>query len=253
MSKTKLSLFTWAMLPVYAWQGYRLRQKIERLLPAPVPQSGVLGSKEPGFRLLIIGDSSVASVGMERLEHTLSYNIADQVHARTSRAVQWQSAGCNSATSADLRDFVVPHIGSRDFTHVIVAVGTNDMKNFHAISRFKKSFGTLLYALRTRFPDSKIIWTPIADMNKFPALPKQLARILAARATLINEQGKQLCYERGVTYSEPVPIEISDGFARDGFHGGPAGYRVWGEHLADYILADEPHNLIKVGDQKSAG
>lgn len=251
MSKTKLSLFTWAMLPIYVWQGLRLRQRIERLLPADVPQSGVLGSKEPGFKILAIGDSSVASVGMERLEHTFAYNVADQVHARSGRSVKWQTAGCNSATSGELRDFVVPHIEDRDFTHVIVAVGTNDMKNFHAVSTFKKTFGTLLYALRTRFPEAKIIWTPIADMNKFPALPRQLARILAARATLINEQGKQLCEERGVTYSAPVPINITDGFARDGFHAGPAGYRVWGEHLADYVLADEPNNLIKVGDQKS--
>lgn len=251
MTKTRLSLFTWAMLPVYVWQGLRVRNSIERLLPAEVPQSGVLGRKEPAFKILVVGDSSVAGVGMERLEHTLAYNIADQVHARSGRCVKWRTAGCNSATSGELRDHVVPHIEERDFTHVIVVVGINDMKNFHALSTFRKTFGTLLYALRTRFADAKIIWSPVPDMTKFPALPKQLARILAARAMLINQEGKQLCEERGVTYSEPVPIEISDGFARDGFHAGPAGYRVWGKHLAGDVLANEASNIVKVGDQQN--
>ncbi len=253
MSKTRLSLFTWIMLPVYIWQGVRLRQRIERLLPPNVPPTGKLGSKEPGFKLLVIGDSSVASVGMERLEHTFAYNIADKVHQKTGRAVKWRAAGNNSATAADLRDFVLPHIEERDFTHVILAVGINDMKNFHAISTFKQTFGTLLYALRTRYPNAKIIWTPVPDMNGFPALPGQLAKILAARAKLINHEGEQLCHERGVIYSEPVPVETEVGFARDGFHAGPEGYRIWGKHLVDYILADEAENLVKVSDQLTAG
>ena len=252
MTRTRLSLFTWMMLPVYIWQGVRLRQRIERLLPPDVPPTGKLGSKEPSFRLLVIGDSSVASVGMERIEHTFAYNIADKVHDKTGRAVKWRVAGNNSATAADLRDFVLPHIEERDFTHVILAVGINDMKNFHAISTFKQTFGTLLYALKTRFSTAKIIWTPVPDMTGFPALPKQLSKILAARATLINAQGQQLCDERGVIYSEPVPVGTADGFARDGFHAGPEGYRIWGEHLVDYILADEAENLVKVSDQQSA-
>ncbi len=253
MNRFRLSLFTWAMLPVYVWQGVRLRQRIERLLPPDVPQSGKLGAKEPSFKLLVIGDSSVASVGMERLEQTFAYNIADFVHQRSGRAVKWRNAGKNSATSADLRDHVLPHIEERDFTHVILAVGINDMKNFHAISTFKKTFGTLLYALKARFPDAKIIWAPVPDMSRFPALPRQLARILAARAKLINHQGEQLCHERGVIYSEPVPVETEAGFARDGFHAGPEGYRIWGEHLVDHILADEAENLVKVSDQPPVG
>jgi lysophospholipase L1-like esterase len=228
------------MFPVYAWQGIQLRRRIERLLPAYLPHSGQLGDGDPAYKILTLGDSTVASVGMDKLEHTLTFNIAKAVHDKTGKTTAWRSAGGNSATADQVRDFILPHIEDRDFTHVVIAVGTNDMKNFHAIPTFKKNFGTLLYAVRTRFPGAKIIWTPVADMTKFPALPNGLAKVLSYRADLINAKGKQLCAERGAIYSEPIPIEGAAGFARDGFHAGPDGYKTFGEHLSGYILGEKP-------------
>lgn len=240
MSNTRSSLLSWLMFPVYAWQGIQLRRRIERLLPAYLPHSGQLGDGNPAYKILTLGDSTVASVGMDKLEHTLTFNIAKAVHDKTGKNVAWRSAGGNSATADQVRDYILPHIEERDFTHVVIAVGTNDMKNFHAIPTFKKNFGTLLYAVRTRFPSAKIIWTPVADMTKFPALPNGLAKVLSYRADLINAKGKQLCAERGAIYSEPIPIEDVAGFARDGFHAGPDGYKTFGEHLSGYILGEKP-------------
>lgn len=246
MSSAKLSLLSWFMFPVYAWQGIRLRRRIERLLPADIPQRGILGSKEPAFKILAIGDSTIASVGMDRVEDTFTYNVANALHQRTGRAVKWRGAGGNSATAADLRDFILPHIEERDFTHIIISVGTNDMKNFHAVRTFKKQFGTLLYAMRAHYPEAKIIWAPVPDMTKIPSLTKGLARVLSWRAALINDMGEQLCRERGAIFADPLPINGTDGFARDGFHPGPEGYRIWGEHLTDQIVAREPINVVPV-------
>jgi lysophospholipase L1-like esterase len=226
------ALFTWVALPVYVWQGISVRLKIERLHPAVVPHEGRFAGKGEEIRLLVAGDSSVAAVGMTALEDTLAFNLARTISERTGRPVHWRAAGANSATSEDLRDHVLPHVERRDFTHVVLAVGTNDMKNFHVVSRFKRSFGTLLYTARTRFPHARIVWAPVADMTKIPALPRALGRILQMRAELINSMGARLCGERGAVMAEPVPIHGPQGFARDGFHAGPAGYRSWAEHLA---------------------
>ncbi len=234
------ALYSWIAFPVYAWQGISVRLRIERLLPADLPQEGRFNGMGEEIRLLVAGDSSVASVGMARLDETLTWNLARALNDRTGRPVRWRAAGANSATSGDLRDHVLPHVERRDFTHVVLAVGTNDMKNFHVIRRFKRHFGTLLYAARTRFPDARIVWSPIADMTRVPALPPSLGKILQMRAELINAMGTRLCRERGAVTADPVPIAGPHEFARDGFHAGPAGYRNWAEHLAGYLLADMP-------------
>ncbi|WP_428977536.1 SGNH/GDSL hydrolase family protein [Oricola cellulosilytica] len=229
------ALFSWIAFPFYVWQGIALRLKIERLHPPDIAPEGDFEGEGEEIRLLVAGDSSVAGVGMASLEETLTYNLATIVNERTGRPLYWRAAGANSATAGDLRDHVIPNLDRRDYTDVVLVVGTNDMKNFHAVRRFKKEFGSLVYAVRTRFPHARIYWAPVADMTLIPALPKTLGKILKARADLINEMGARLCRERGLTIVEPVPILGPEGFARDGFHAGPAGYRSWAGHLADYL------------------
>lgn len=231
-----LSAFSWLLYPVYVAQGISVRMRIERLLPARLPVSGTISGKGKPVKLLVIGDSTVASVGVEELEGMFGFAIANAMHERSGRTVHWRSAGANSAASGHLRDYVVPHIEGDDFTHILLSVGTNDMKNFHLISRFKKEFGTLIYALKTRWPHARIVWTPIPDMRKFPALPKGLGNVLAARANLINAKGAQLCRERGVIAADAFPIVSTDGFARDGFHPNETGYNAWARFLAPQLL-----------------
>ncbi|MBO6551793.1 MAG: SGNH/GDSL hydrolase family protein [Roseitalea sp.] len=233
---TTTALYSWAMFPVYAWQGIRLRMRIERLLPAPVPTQGAFPGNSPEVRLLVMGDSTVASVGMETLEDTLAFNIAKAVNDETGWPVSWRAAGGNSATASDLRDFIVPHVEPRDWTHIALSVGINDMKNFHMVRRFKRDFGALLYSARARFPQARIVWCPIPDMRQCPALPPTLGRILAARAELINAMGARMCRERGAIVTDPVPPQSVDAFARDGFHPNGDGYRVWGRHFARWIV-----------------
>lgn len=231
----QVSVLSWLMFPVYVWQGIAVRVRIERLQPSALPVSGVVAGEGDALRLLVIGDSTVASVGMERIEDTFTFCIAQALNKRSGRPVHWRAAGANSASSGDLRDHVVPHIAGLEPTHILLSVGTNDMKNFHLISRFKREFGGLLYAVKTRFPDAQVIWTQIPDMRRFPALPEGLGRVLAARAALINIKGAQLCGERGAIAAGAFPIVDGGGFARDGFHPNGEGYRAWASHLVPYF------------------
>ena len=46
--------------------------------------------------------------------------------------------------------------------------------------------GGLIYALRAKWPEARIVWSPVVDMRLVPALPAALGRLLEIRATLIN-------------------------------------------------------------------
>lgn len=233
---TTTALYSWAMFPIYAWQGIRLRMRIERLLPIDAPGEGSIAGAKGEVRLLVMGDSTVAGVGMRTLEDTLAFSIARAVNEATGWTVNWRAAAGNSATASDIRDHILPHVEARDWTHVVLSVGINDMKNFHVVRRFKRDFGSLLYAARTRFPQARIIWCPIPDMRQCPVLPRTLGRILAARAELINAMGARMCRERGGIVTERVPPQTRGAFARDGFHPNGEGYRVWGRHFARWIV-----------------
>lgn len=229
-------LLTWPFLPVAFVQAMAVRRRIARMLPAPGPHEGAIpGTGEP-VRLLVLGDSSAAGVGVVDMRDSLAGHLARLVAENTGRPVAWRAAGFNSATSGQIRDHVIKHLPRDGFSHVVLTVGTNDAKNFHAMGRVKKEFGGLAYALRARFPSARIVWSPVIDMRTMPALPPFLARLLESRASAFNSLCAGLADERGLIAASRLEVRDPSGFAEDGFHAGPGGCRVWAEHLLPFVI-----------------
>ncbi|MDZ7603746.1 MAG: SGNH/GDSL hydrolase family protein [Hoeflea sp.] len=239
MHKLVAGLMSWALVPVAVIQGAGVRRTAPRLPPPRGVPKGQVGEGPAEIRLLVVGDSSAAGVGAERIEDTLGPQIALRLNQSTGRPVAWRNAGANSATAAQVRDHVVPNIEERDFTHVILLVGTNDAKNFVTKSRFKQGFGGLLYAAHARWPDARIYWSPVIAMKDVPALPRALGFILGLRVAIINSTGVQLCQERYGAAVDPLAVDGPEGFAVDGFHANALGYGHWAEHVARFILDAE--------------
>jgi lysophospholipase L1-like esterase len=233
-------LVSWMLVPIALSKGLGVRRIVPRLPPPHGRPKGQAGEGAAEIRLLVIGDSSAAGVGAERVEETLGPQIAAILHETTRKPVAWRNAGANSAVAAQVRDYVVPHIEERDFTHVIITVGTNDAKNFKTRSAFKKGFGGLLYSIHARWPDAKIFWSPVVAMQDVPALPSTLGFILGLRVQIINAMGLQLCRERNATALDALPLEGPEGFAVDGFHANAIGYRHWAQHVAGLIPGETP-------------
>ena len=231
------SLISWLALPVYVWQGLGVRRRSLRLEP-PVHNGWVRAGEKSGKKplsILLIGDSSAAGVGARKIENSLGGELPGILHDLTKRPVNLRIAGSNSATSAQIRDYVVPHLPHQTYDYICLNIGTNDAKNFHRGNTFCKNFGTLIYALRTRFPEARIIWSGVLDMKDIPALPSPLNSILGIRSRIINRNGQVLCRERGALAPEPEWSVIPENFAVDGFHASEKGYREWAENLGAYI------------------
>ncbi|MCR9136307.1 MAG: SGNH/GDSL hydrolase family protein [Alphaproteobacteria bacterium] len=230
-------IVSWLLSPVALYLGLKVRSRTPRLLPPSGPKSGHIGPKRnPAYRILVIGDSSAAGVGVDEISETIGPQLAHILHRETNSAVSWRIAGANSAISEEVRDHVVPNLERETYTHIILCVGTNDMKNFLTDRRFKRGFGGLLYALHAKWPDTPIIWTPMLDMTTVPGLPSLLGRILQMRAGIINRRGRQLCRERHATVAPPLQSIDPAGFSVDGFHASAAGYHYWAGVLAQTIV-----------------
>jgi len=232
-------LLSWLAFPVYIWQGLGVRRRTPRMPPAGGPVRHRIDGKEPEIRLLVLGDSSAASVGIESSEQGLAAELSRLIAARTGSAVVWRAAGFNSATSGQIRDHVLPNLAPEPWTHIVVSIGTNDAKNFHSVPRFKREFGGLLYGLRAKWPEARVVWSPVVEMTRVPALPPLLGKILEIRARAINAKGEALCFERGALPAARLPIlDPAAGFSIDGFHASAAGYAAWAEHLLPLVLGE---------------
>jgi lysophospholipase L1-like esterase len=242
MSTLLQSLITWLALPVYVWQGLKVRKNTMRM--PPPPHDGWLhhafeGERDEPLKILVIGDSSAAGVGVSDIADSLGGQLAPLLSERLERPVSVRIAGMNSAMSGQIRDFVVPHIEPDGFDYIALNIGTNDTKNLHTAGRFKRDFGTLIYALKARFPSARIIWAGILDMERVPALPSPLNRLMGIRARILREKGMTLCAERGVLAPESDWRIVRENFSEDGFHASARGYHEWAQNLATLIATME--------------
>jgi lysophospholipase L1-like esterase len=229
------TLLPWLCVPALFVLGQRVRARTVRMVPPPGPLAGRIEGNGETLRLLVMGDSSAAGVGADHTSECLGPLIAANLNAATGQPVEWRMAGSNSAVATDLRDHVAPHLPHEYWTHILFAVGTNDAKNFVTARSFTKGFGGLIYALKAKFPDARIVWSPIIDMEKMPTLTPFLARMLNIRARLLNSVGADLCGERYAIAADPLPISIPDGFAIDGFHANPKAYKIWADHVMKWL------------------
>jgi lysophospholipase L1-like esterase len=229
MSSLLTSILSWLCFPAYVAQGVYVRRGSLRLSPASGPRSGQYGKGKPRVKLLAIGDSSAAAVGIDHTSGAIGPQAARKLYERTGEPVSWHISGHNSAVAGEIRDHVVPNLEGADYTHILIMLGTNDMKNWHSVKRWKREFGTLLYALRTRYPEAKMFWHQAIDMGQVPA------SILNMRVALLNHKGAQLCLERGAVCVTPLQNVDAAGYCRDGFHANELGYESWAEHMIDHF------------------
>lgn len=228
---------SWLGLPIYAFQGIRIRSKAMRMAPPEqLPFVEVKGKvKSKSLKLLFIGDSSAAGVGVTNFKECVAGRTPHLISEKTGRTVTCRTCGNNSATAGNLRDLIVPNLDRAEYDYIILNIGTNDAKNFNTVSRFKKEFGGLLYALNAKFPEAKIIWSGIIDVKDIPILPRPLNTLMGIRARLIKQMGNELCFERGALFPQTKWRVIKENFAEDGFHASSKGYQEWAEELSAYI------------------
>lgn len=235
---TTLEIITsWLGLPIYAFQGIRIRKNTMRMAPPKqIPFVEVTGNaNHKPLKLLFIGDSSAAGVGVKDFKDCVAGRTPYLVAEKTGRSVTCRTCGNNSATAGELRDFIVPNLARDTYDYVIINIGTNDAKNFHTATRFKKEFGGLLYALNAKFPDAKVIWSGIIDVSKIPLLPSPLNKLMGIRASILRRKADELCFERAALAPKTKWRIIEENFSEDGFHASSKGYEEWAEELSAYI------------------
>ena len=231
---------SWLLSPIALAQAMGVRRRTPRLTPPPGETIGSEGpAANPRFRLLVVGDSSAAGVGASHMDETLAPKLARQLSGHFNAGAVWRTAGSNSATTTELRDFVVPNLTPEPYTHILILAGTNDMKDYVPRRHFDSGFGGLLFALHAKFPTATLIWSPIIDMRTVPALTQMLGQILELRAKMLNELGRQLCRERFAIAAPQLQAHDVEGFASDGFHASAKGYGYWAELVAKVIVEAE--------------
>jgi lysophospholipase L1-like esterase len=224
--------------PVLLAQAAWVVARVPRLPEAAGARAGRIGAGPP-LRLLVVGDSSAAGVG-----------VADQSEAlacRTAAAlapgfdVTWRLIARSGATTAGALARIEAE-AAEPYDVALTALGVNDVKNGVRLAAWLERTDALHAALRERFGVGLIVASGLPPVADFPALPGALRRFLGDRAIRFDDALRRRLAGRPGIVHLPSEIALHPGnMSPDGFHPGGSVYAAWAERAADVIRAVSRH------------
>ncbi|UQS22071.1 SGNH/GDSL hydrolase family protein [Amycolatopsis thermalba] len=226
---------TVGLAPVLVAQGLRVRRTTPRLPGASGPLTGSVAGPDP-VRLLVIGESTVDGVGAETHEEALTGQLASVLAGRLGRGISWRVAGRTGANARTVRAELLDEACREPADLVVVALGVNDTIEMRSPGRYRRDLLALVVAARRALGPVPVLLAGVPPLGAFPSLPQPLRLVLGLRGEALDAAAATLAALPGVTHC-PVPREVVDPelFATDGFHPGPAGYRLWAGKLAEAV------------------
>ena len=221
----------WLSLPLVLPQGLWLKRTARRLPPALGPISGAMGTGETR-RLLLVGDSIIAGVGVEQLADALPGQLARALAARHQCRVEWHAYGDNGASCGDLlrQLHALPALPA---DWIFVSVGVNDVTRLTTAARWRVRLSALLRALVEHSPAATILLAGVPPMGRFPALPSPLRQAFGWRAGRLDAVGCEVSATLARVQHLPTPVpDDPAAFASDGYHPNAQACAVWAQTIA---------------------
>ncbi len=241
-------ILTLPVLPFLAWQGKRVKKRIPTLPEAGGPATGQVGSGDNKIRILGLGESTIAGVGVENLEQGMTVKMAEEIAEKTGRPVEWQVIAKSGYTAKRVRELLVPKIPTKSFDLILIGLGGNDTFTVNSPKQWRKDFKTLIQDIRKNQQQAKLVIANMPPIGEFPAFPGLMKGMLGNLARLHGKAIRDFpqlfsnlyFIDKRIRLEEWMkkvdgPKKVADFFS-DGVHPSPLTYAIWGKEIAKFIL-----------------
>ena len=218
------------LAPILILQGVWVRRRALRLPEAAGPRRGGEGK----LKLLVIGDSIVAGVGVKEMQAALPARLAQHLSQHYPEGVSWQAVGHNGDRLRDVIQRLPLIAESADL--VVVNVGVNDVSHLTSMMRWQLDLTSLVADLTQRFR-APIVLLGLPPMDRFPLLPQPLRFALGTRARLLDHSLMRVGeLVPQVTYIATDLSMDAGAMAADGYHPGFTIVDNWSAEIAKTLV-----------------
>lgn len=221
-----------ALAPVLLVQGLYVRKTTPRLPEPSGERAGELGSGQ-ALRLLILGDSAAAGVGVAHQSEALSGQLSNQLACNFK--LSWQLSAENGFKSQNIVELLEKK-PLKIFDAVLISIGVNDVTGGTSQKKWLALQLQIIEQLTVKFKAQQIIFTALPPMHCFPALPQPLRWVFGLRAKQLNHCLQKMIIDKSnCTFLQLQTPMKPEYIAEDGFHPSAQTYTLWAEETAKLI------------------
>ena len=222
------------------------------------------------LRLVVLGDSTTAGVGVGRAEDALPYRLAQHIADREQRPVHVVSYGWAGARVADLPATQLPRaleplragedepfLPGADI--VAMVIGSNDATHHTKPAKYRADLRRSLGIVRESAPQARVVLAGIPAFRGALRAIEPLISLADLYARLLRPISRAEAARAGVAYADlarhvPPRIDRTTEFlSSDRFHPSAVGYAIWADVIFEALVEDAFATPPAVAPMEPAG
>jgi lysophospholipase L1-like esterase len=220
--------------PLLVAQAVVARARTPRLPEAAGAREGEIG-RGPRLRLLMLGDSSAAGVGVAAQSQALAGYLPKALARQAGVRVQWRLRAQAGLTSAQCL-LQLASCAPFEADVAVVVLGVNDVVDQVPSRSAVAARESIANRLRNGHGVAHVVFAPLPPVQHFPALPQPLRWVAGQDAKRHDDAVAAWARTRDDVSHVPIDLPLNrELMADDGFHPGEPVYRICGTALAEHI------------------
>lgn len=234
-----------------------LYKKVDRIMKdmpdLPAPEDIRKDVTDAQVHVLSIGESSIASIGVDTQEDGLTGFLAQQIEAHYKTPVSYEVVAKSGYTAAMVHDELLPEIKSETADIIIIGLGANDTFKLSKPKKWRNDLTNILDFLTKRFGDTPIVFINMPPTTEFPVFDKMLKYFVSKQMLILRNELQQLIPAYTQVYYIPNKLtaeglikrynikgkSIPD-FYSDGVHPSKLTYDMWAREIFTFIRNEVP-------------
>jgi lysophospholipase L1-like esterase len=252
------AIFTIPFLPVMYFQGKRIKASVPELPPAKGPSGQYIHpntTQEP-IKLITIGESTIAGIGVETHAEGFSGTLAKELGQLFQHSVDWKVYARSGYAAKRVTREILPEIKEPQADLIVVGIGGNDAFELNFPVRWRKDVRQMIAELRSQFPDTSIVFCNMPPIKAFPAFTPLIKKTIGNLVEILGEDLRKLVreYDKVYYHHDVITVEgwlqkfgiegdVTDFFS-DGVHPARLTYQVWAKEMAGFIEKEEEQQSV---------
>jgi len=228
------------------FHGKRIRKTVPILPEAKGKEGLVKHHSKTVFRLLCLGESTMAGVGVSTHEEGFAGSLAKALSHIIEANIKWEVIAKSGYTAKQVAEKLVPKIGNQPDL-IVIGLGGNDSFQLNSPMQWKKDIQTLIDIIRVKHPSTPIAFTNMPATKEFPAFTWPIRFVVGGLGELLGEALSEVVDINNNVYfsSEVIDLNVwtkrynlknvKSDFFSDGVHPAKLTYQVWAKDFAMFL------------------
>ena len=244
------SLISLPLLPIIYLQSLRIRAKVPQLPEAEESRGMVIRKSGPGLRLLFLGESTVAGIGVKTHEEGIAGTFAREFSDYTGENVSWRVYAKSGYTAEEVYTHILPEIEEARVDLFVIGLGGNDAFTLNTPTNWIRHVNKIIQQLQLRYPDTPIAFLNMPPIKLFPAFTPQIKFVLGNLVEILGDELEAHVANRENVYYYARRVSAEDWSERlgvtataedlfsDGVHPAKITYQLWAKDMLRYLVEE---------------